>query len=172
MDAIQRGAKAVSRGKIETTKLIIEQYTFIDFAVVDKYEEGIISCYSHDILFTNIEVLNIGSSNFCVQHVLQEGDIVLLLNSKTQKSDLSTLQSGDKESSSPYSTLSFKAIPVGFKDLAKGSIVIDEEGNIKLETEKVTLTVEGDNIVIDNGSCNIEMTNKSVLINGHLEVMK
>lgn len=165
--------------EIQLIQKVIKGYNFIDYGLVQSYDNGIIKvilCHKlmgEDITLTGVEVLSLGSKAFSTKYTLVKDDIVMLYSSKGFVATMSEFTSAIINAVDSYDTMTIKAIPLSVFDNAKNKLEVSDNGSFTLTGEKYSLGITKDGeITIANDNSTIEIkADGTVTINGNLEVL-
>ena len=150
---------------ISIIKRIVSNYTFIDYGIVQEYNEGRLTVklahqlLGQDVQLTNIEVLTGGSKAFSIKHTLVKGDVVQLMSSKSLVDSVAELTKATLNAEMPYSTVTVKAIPLANFANAKNKLDISDDGSYKITGKDYSVEVT------TNGT--IKITGKNLELNGN-----
>lgn len=155
----------IGEDDISIIKRIVSNYTFIDYGIVQEYNEGRLTVklahqlLGQDVRLTNIEVLTGGSKAFSIKHTLVKGDVVQLMSSKSLVDSVAELTKATLNAEMPYSTVTIKAIPLANFANAKNKLDISDDGSYKITGKDYSVEVT------TNGT--IKITGKNIELNGN-----
>ena len=148
----------IGENEISIIKRIISNYTFIDYGIVQSYNNGLIEVIlahkmlDKDIRLIDIEVLSLGSKSFSTEYALVKGDIVQLVSSKSLVDSVAELAVATSETALPYSVSTIKALPLANAKNSKNKLVMNADGSWSLAGTDYTIAVTTDGEIQINGS--------------------
>lgn len=148
----------IGENEISIIKRIISNYTFIDYGIVQSYNNGLIEVIlahkmlGKDIRLIDIEVLSLGSKSFSTEYILVKGDIVQLVSSKSLVDSVAELAVATSETALPYSVSTIKALPLANAKNSKNKLVMNADGSWSLTGAEYTVAVTAGGEIQINGS--------------------
>lgn len=133
----------------------IESYSFLDYATVDEYKDGIVKVTlakmvnKKKVSLSEVEVINFGSGSLQVKTELDKGDKVILVSSKSYVKTLSDI--APKNIPLPaYDVGSIKAIPISTE--ATTVLDIKKDGSFILSNSKMSISWDNSKLVITSNA--------------------
>lgn len=148
----------IGENEISIIKRVISNYTFIDYGIVQSYNNGLVEVIlahkmlDKDVRIIDIEVLSFGSKAFGTEYTLVKGDIVQLVSSKSLVDSVAELAVATSETALPYSTSTIKAIPLANAKNSKNKLVLNSDGSWSLTGTGYSIEVTTSGEIQINGS--------------------
>jgi uncharacterized protein YuzB (UPF0349 family) len=137
-------------GTVQLIKNVVESYTFIDYALIKSYKEGVAevtlahTMQGKDVTLTNVEILAHGSKAFATTFALVKGDIVMLFSSRSLIDTIAGFTSATSKVINSYDIATIKALPIADATASTNKLDIADDGSFKLTGPHSTISVGAD----------------------------
>ena len=149
--------KRLGEDELDIIKRVISNYTFIDYGLVQSYQDGLVevvlahTLLNKEVRLINIETLSFGSKGLSTTYELVKGDIVQLVSSKCFIECVAGLVSASQNSVLPYTDSTIKAIPLANPQNSKNKLQINADGSWSLTGESYSIVATTEGILQLNG---------------------